>query len=426
MPISSFTFKEAVKRPGAFPVLDYELLEESYRLFDEGQVHESIAKVLAHLFPRQVAADAMSDLAREPFSFAQGSSRVTVRLEGEELAISIPLVRLSGGATVAALRYLLTRVSGSGQLHQPRLRGDEVTLEFRDHVSRLHPTKLMEALRRMPLEADNTDDWLIGQFQAQPLERADIAPLSQEELTRAGEIWRAHWDEIEELLKESQRKRSLFFLNELTAYGLYRLRFSLPMCGVLGGKVDEASNSFNDSDVDPLKREASLAKCAREMKAISLEELGRNLGHATYAISPLQEGKAEIFATYFKTGDYLKTIDKLRTTGKSLDAALALVSTFSYLLGRFSWPAALADELHAGLVSVSGKPWRETANTLYALVEDMLKRYGKDDEDDEDGGGGGAYSDAPGGEDDGGEDDGGDGDEADEDAGDGSDKGGPQ
>ncbi len=421
MPISSFTFKGAVKRRGDFPVLDYELLEESYRLFDEGRVHDSIAKVLAHLFPQQVGPDATPDLARQPFTFEQGSSRVSVRLEGEELAIAIPLARLpAGGATVAALRFLLTRISGSGQLHQPRLRGDEVTLEFRDHVARLHPTKLLEALRRMPLEADNTDDWLIGQFQTLPLERADIESLSAEELERAGLIWRAHWDEIEELLKESQRKRSLFFLNELTAYGLYRLRFSLPMCGVLGSKIDEAANVFNDSDIDPLKREASLAKCAKEMKAISLEELGRNLGHARYAISPLQEGKAEVFAAYFETGDYLKSIDKLRTTGKSLDAALALVSTFSYLLGRFSWPAALADELHAGLRAVDGKPFRETANHLYLKVQDMLKRYGtKRDGDGGDAQAGDRGDGEPAGDDGGGEDGAGD-------AGDDRDKGGPQ
>jgi hypothetical protein len=385
MPISSFTFARAVRRPAAFPVLDYELLEAAYGLSDEGRAHEATIKVLEHLFPGRP----VPDLASEPFIFTQGSSRVTVRLEGEEgakeLTISVPLVKLpAGGATVAALRFLLTRISGSGQLHQPRLRGDEVTLEFRDLVARLHPTKLLEALRRMPLEADNTDDWLIGQFQALPLHRADIEPLAEEELVRAGEIWRAHWDEVEELVKESQRKRSLFFLNELTAYGLYRLRFALPMCGVLGSKIDEAANVFNDSDVDPLKREASLTKCAKEMKAISVEELGKSLGHAEYAISPLQEGKTETFATYFKTGDYLKSIDKLRNTGKSLDAALALVSTFSYLLGRFSWPAPLAEELHEGLARISGKPWREAASTLYAQIEDMLKRYGKEVEDEAD------------------------------------------
>ncbi len=386
---SSFTFAPAVKRQREFPPLDFELLERSYALAEEGRFLASVTKVLEHLFPEKRP---VPDLTAAPFSFVQGSSRVTVRLEGEgdavELAISVPLVQLpTGGATVAALRYLLTRISGSGQLHQPRLRGEAVTLEFRDLVARLHPTKLLEALRRMPLEADSADDWLIGQFSALPLERAEIAALSAEELERAMLIWRAHWDEVEELLKESQRKRSMFFLNELTAYSLYRLRYSLPMSGFVAAKLNEAAATFNDSEIDPLKREASLAKCAKEMKALSAEALTKSLGHAEYAISPLQEGKDEILTTYFKTGDYIKTIDKLRTTGKSLDAALALASTYSYLLGRFSWPAQMAKELEAGLLKISGLPWREAAGTLYAYSLELIKRYKSDDDDDDDGGG---------------------------------------
>lgn len=403
MSLSSFSFAPAVRRPGTFPALDYELLEAAYALAEEGKLHESIGKVLAHLFPKKP----IPDLTREPFTFTQGSSRVSVQLEGEELAISVPLIRLpAGGGTVAALRFLLSRISGSGQLHQPRLRGDAVYLEFRDQVARLHPTKLLEALRRMPLEADSSDDWLIGQFSALPLDRALIDTLDAGELARAQAIWRAHWEEVEELLKESQRKRSLFFLNELTAYALYRLRYALPMCGFVSSRIDEAAGTFNDNDLDPLKREASLAKCARDMKAVSAEELGKSLGHAEYAISPLAEGKAEVFTSYFETGDYLKSIDKLRTTGKSLDAALALASTYTYLLGRFSWPAAMAAELEAGLTQVSGLPWRETASALYAHVEELLEKYGEDEDEDEgegenqddsDGGEGGGDDEQPGG-----------------------------
>jgi hypothetical protein len=380
MSLSSFTFVPSVRRQGTFPALDYELLEAAHALSDEGRVREAIAKVLAHLFPLQPVPD---DLTQEPFVFTQGSSRVSVRIEGDELAISVPLVKLpGGGGTVAALRYLLTRISGSGQLHQPRLRDDGVSLEFRDQLARLHPSKLIEALRRMPLEADSSDDWLIGQFQVLPFERATIDPLEAEELARALAVWRAHWDEIEELLKESQRKRSMFFLNELTAYGLYRLRYALPLCGFVASRIEEAAGTFNDTDTDPLKREAALAKCAKDMKAVSADELAGSLGHASYAISPLQEGKPEVLTSYFKTGDYLKSIDKLRTTGKSLDAALALVSTYCYLLGRFSWPAPIAADLESGLTKISGLPWREVANTLYAHVEELIERYGDDGDDD--------------------------------------------
>jgi hypothetical protein len=372
---SSFSFAPAVRRPAAFPALDYGLLEAAYAAAEEGHPQDAIGKVLAHLFPGRE----LPDLTLQPFTFTQGSSHVSVKLEGDELAISVPLIRLpQGGGQVAALRFLLTRISGSGQLHQPRLRGDAVYLEFRSPVAQLHPTKLLEALRRMPLEADSSDDWLIGQFQALPLDRALIDSLDESELARALAIWRVHWEEIDELLKESQRKRSMFFLNELTAYGLYRLRYALPLCGFLASRLEEAASTFNDNDVDPLKREAALAKCAKEMKAVSAEELAKSLGHAEYAISPLSEGKPEVLTSYFESGEYLKSIDKLRSTGKSLDAALALVSTYTYLLGRFSWPPELAADLEAGLARISGLPWRETASVLFDHAEALMKKYGED------------------------------------------------
>jgi hypothetical protein len=95
----------------------------------------------------------------------------------------VPLVRLTPtGNAVAALRYALTTISGSGQLYQPRLRGDDLYLEFRDKLTRMHPAKVLEVLRRMPVEADRCDDWLVGQFGAQPLERAAIEPLTEDEL----------------------------------------------------------------------------------------------------------------------------------------------------------------------------------------------------------------------------------------------------
>jgi hypothetical protein len=400
MPISSFTYAPPVRRRREFPALDYEVLERAFSLAEAGQIHESIHKVLVHLFPTA----SIPDLHREAFAFVQGSSRVTVRIDGEELHIAVPLVRLpTGGGTVAALRYVLTRISGSGQLHQPRLRGDNVYLEFRDQVSRLHPAKLLEVLRRMPLEADRSDDWLIGQFAAQPLDRATIDSLDHEETERAQAIWRCHWSEIEELIKESQRKRSQFFLNELTAYALYRIRFALPLCGFLPARLNEAGSTFNDGDVDSLKREAALAKCVKDMKAVSSDELSKSLGHASYAISPLQEGKGEVLSSYFYSGDYLKTIDSLRTTGKPLDAALALVSTYTYLLGRYTWPTEMAQDLEAGLTKVSGLPWREAANTLYAYTEELLDRY--DEEGDE------------GGDDEGGDDEDDDADDSDQDDG---------
>jgi hypothetical protein len=289
-----------------------------------------------------------------------------------------------GGGGIAALRYVLARINGSGQLHQARLRGDEIHLEFREKLSSLHPQKLVETLRRMPTAADTHDDWMIDQFGVQPLDRGHIDPLDDAELGRAEEIWRVHWGEVDELLKEAQRKRSLWFLNELTAYAIHRVRFALPLAGKLLPRLLESAGTFNDTDVDPRKRETTLGKFSKEMKSLHGDELRGNLGHLTYAISPHSEGTPQKLAEYFGECDYMDSIAKHRKSGSSIDAALPLVGTYYYLLAVHAWPPEVSEELKNGLAESSEKPWRETAAFLFEHARGMVDQF-CEEEDDEDG-----------------------------------------
>jgi len=383
---SSLTHTPPIRRHRQAVKPDYEQLEAAVALTQEGRHEESLYKVLAHLFPTVT----LPDLSVEAFGFTQGSSRVYVRLENGEFRIFTPLVRLpTGGSAIAALRHVLTQISASGQLYQPRLHGDDIHLEFRDELERLHPAKVIEVLRRMPEEADRNDDWLIGQFGALPLERESVLALSEDEFVKAEAFWRTHWKDVDALLQEAQRKRSRFFLNELTAFVGNRLEFVLPLCGYLSVRISEAASTFNDSDVDPHKREASLAKCTKDMLAVSPEDLQKSLGHAEYALSRFTEATPALLTSYLGPGRYTQTIDEHRTSGKSLDAALALIGTYYYLLAHYAWPEEVEARFTEGLVLTSDRPWREVANVLWEQSREIVDMYGSDDdegdEDDEDG-----------------------------------------
>lgn len=380
MAITSLSYTPSLRRLPVPIKLDYDLLEAASTSADDGEVGAAIAAVFAHLFP----GAEIGDLAQRPFSFVQGSSKVTAQIEGDELVVTVPLVELTPESNaVAALRYVLTSISGSGQLYQPRLRGDALHLEFRDKLSRMHPAKVLEVLRRMPVEADRSDDWLVGQFGVRALDRAEIEPLTDDEAARADAAWRQHWDEIDELLKESQRKRSTWFLNEVTALALFRAQFVLPLCGYLLGRLSESAGTWNDGQADASKREAALARCVKEMKAVSAAELRANLGHARYALAPLSDGQPSTISGYFGTGDYIDAIDKYRTQGKPFEAALALYASTTYLLARFAWPTDVSTALAEGLAVGAGKPWREAANAMWDHVKSLVERFGTDDDDDD-------------------------------------------
>ncbi len=377
MAITSLEYDAPIRRPLRRDGLDYELLEQAVALHDQGRPIESLTKVLEHLFPGRK----LPDLAKEAFTFTQGSSNVALRLDGDHVLISVPLVRLStAGNAVAALRHVLTQISSTGQIYQPRLRDDDIHLEFRDRLTRLHPAKVVEVLKRMPVKADENDDFLIAQFGALPLDRAPIADLDDAELARADEIWRRHWSDVEELTKESQRKRSLFFLNAATAYAFHRICGVLPLGGFLLYRLNESAGVFLPSDEDPHKREVALSKWAKEMKAVPRDELKSSLGHVEYAISPLTDGTPKLFGNVLGECDRMETIQQLRSSGNSFDAALALVSNFHFLLARFSWPEPVENAMWAALSGASGKPWREIGTHLTEQVGGLIEQLAGDEE----------------------------------------------
>src|SRR5688572_16382214 len=117
MSISSLRFVPPIRRAVVARTLDFDLVETAVSQHQSGDHLGSVSTVFAHLFP-----DNPPDLSA-PFTFTQGSSRVTVRIDDGVCTVTVPMVRVvAGGSGVAALRYTLTRINGCGQLTQARLR----------------------------------------------------------------------------------------------------------------------------------------------------------------------------------------------------------------------------------------------------------------------------------------------------------------
>lgn len=378
MAITSLSCPAPIRRLFHATKTDYELLEQAIAAHEAGDARTALSLSLRHLFTDLELGDPFEG----PVSFVQGSSRVTLRVEGDDVEVKVPLVQLTDDSvTTAALRFLLSRVAGSGQLYQPQLEGDAVYLVYRDRLKRLHPYKVKEVLRQMPFDADRYDDWMVAEFKCASLDREPLEALSVDERTAAQSVWEVHWREVEELFKEAQRRRSMWFLNELTAFAIYRIRHALPITGYVWCRIDDAGDTFNDTQIDPSQREAALIKCIREMRNLSSEDLDGSLGHGRYALSPFAEGTVDVLENHIGDGPYLDTVTRLHNGGRYMEAALALVGTYHFLLGRFSWPPELERRLLEGLARVSDKPWREASSTLlhhrHAVLDD-----GEDEEEE--------------------------------------------
>lgn len=381
MSIFALNFAAPIRRRIEVAPRDFARRDFAISLFDTGQFVEAVTATLGYLLPTTT----LPDLELEAVCLGQGSARVHIEIQGDELLIRAPLVRLNPDAqVVAAMRFFLTRLSATGQLFQPRLREQTVALEFRERLALLHPLKLLEVMQRLPMEADNHDAWLVQQFGVAMAEREPVLALTDAEFDAAWEIWSAHWTAVEELMTESRRRRQISVLDSLGSFTVNHLVYCLPLFGPIRSRINECADEFTNRDETATKRDNELAKCVKEMRQIKPEALRACLGHATYAINPLHEGTPSLLTSILGGGSRMQKTGEHRAAGRGLEATLELVADYLYLLAHYSWPNEIDAALRTGLASASGKPWREAADLLWNHANATAKTFGSHGEQDKD------------------------------------------
>lgn len=388
MSISSLICPPPIRQRLTIAPRDYARRDRAIESFEAGEYLTAIQETLGYLLPGAEAPV----FADGKLCFVQGSARVRVQLDGEELALTTALMSLNPEAqSTAALRYVLTRLSATGQLFQPRLHEDTISLEYREKLSLLHPSKLSEVVQRMAMESDSNDGWLAQRFGVGAPDREPVAPLDDVEFARALKIWTTHWSSVNELMLESRRRRSVRFLDALGSYAANQVRYTLPLFGSVRAALNESADAYTDKDENPNKRDSALAKCIKEMQKVPVEELRQCLGHAHHAINPLHEGTPSLLTSMLGAGHRMQTTGELRSAGRSLEAALELIADYLYLLADHSWPSEVEAALRAGLDLISGKPWREAADVLWNHANQTARTFGshserdRDDDEDDDG-----------------------------------------
>ena len=192
MSITAFTLPTPLRQRIEVAPRDFALRDQAIALFEAASSRAdfiaAVSTTLAYLLP----GCGIDDLANTPLQLIQGSARVHIAVEGEILRVRAVLIRLQEQAhNVAAMRFCLSRLGGTGQLFQPRLRGDEIALEFIEELRFLHPQKLIEVMQRLPSDADSNDTALEQLFGVQSADRQQPRSLDDDEFAAAWAIWRS-------------------------------------------------------------------------------------------------------------------------------------------------------------------------------------------------------------------------------------------
>ncbi|MBK8286221.1 MAG: hypothetical protein IPK97_15820 [Ahniella sp.] len=374
MSLSAFHCPPPIRYRRPLIARDYARRDLAIELFDRGEYVQAITETFAHAMPEVVA--------RTPFvlpmSFAQGSSRFDVRLDGDELVLTTVLAELNPGANATALlRFALSRMAGTGQIYQPRLKDQVVRIEFREQLRHLHPLKLLEVLMKLPAEASGQDQWLAEEFQVARPASAALTPLTEAEAQAAVAFWHRHWSDMEILHNEVRRRRSVRMLDFAGSLASNLTRLVLPLNGSVRIELDEFADEIADREESVSKRDAAMARLVRAMQGVDDTRLLASLGHGEYAINPLREGSPSMIHSLYGPGERMQAVHDHRANGRLLEAGLELLSYGTYLLATCSWAEPVEQAIAALLASAHEKPIREVLDSLLVSAESIAEEYGK-------------------------------------------------
>lgn len=375
MAISSLYLPPSLRRAITFAPRDHLRRERAIELYENGEHRVAIDEAIGYLL---LPGQPVADLSNAPLCLVQGTARLRLQIEGERLVGSAVLGRLGANSSAtAALRHFLSSVSGTGQLFQPRLRDDVVSLEFDERLTLLHPYKLIELVQRLAEAACNADSWLADDFGMQTLDREALAPLDGDEVQRATQIWSAHWAAVDTMVDEIRRHRSSAMLNRVADYAYSQILYALPLNGALPEQLHDANEIYADREEQPAKRLAILAKTVKDARALPEAELVASFGHVGYAINPISEGNASLLAKVLSGTQREQAIADYDAAGRTFESALYQAVDYLYLLAWFVWPPTVEAALREALDLASERPLREAADTLRTRATAILRAHGQ-------------------------------------------------
>jgi len=381
MAIAGLVFPSPLQKRPTFVKQDYARRDQAIRLFESNEPLSAAHETLRYLNP----GAGKFDLAKAPLRWAQGTAQIQIALEANRLSIKSQLICVNAAkSNPAVLRYFLSKISNTGQLFQPRLSGDVLELAFSEQLNLLHPQKLIEVLQKLPGIADSHDAWLCDELGADLSERAKPKALSAPERKRALSFWTQHWRDMEALLLESRRRRSVQFLDSVGRLAINHVRYVLPLFGSLRHTLNQSADVFTDRDENPKVRENELARSIRTMREASEEQLLSCLGHVHFAFSPWTPGSADVLRSAIGNVHHMHQSNEMRLSGRALEASVGLVANFLYLLAYFAWPAPVERALRAAIAAASDKPWQEAADILWKHAQAIADKLGSSSDEDSD------------------------------------------
>jgi hypothetical protein len=303
--------------------------------------------------------------------FPHGSIRLELKIEGERISLRAPFLNLpASGAKIALMRQVAELNFANLSLSWVRLDGDTLTFHYEDALSGCEPTKLYFILEEICYCADDHDDFYIEKFGATRVVEPELNRFDRKRKDEARAAYKAILESSLARGQDYADKRD--FSNACTAYNLAlnQISYVIAPQGALGDLLRETySEMYSDSD-DVETTMMKARKGLEKLLAYENAKFDEAMFYPSYFV-PYKK-YASVKWVQDEIEEAAERIDGMVANRSYEDAAISALYNVYNLFWSSTLPEKVRDMAAKALKKASGKPWKDAANVLNDLLQDIL------------------------------------------------------
>jgi hypothetical protein len=310
------------------------------------------------------------DASQTQFTIPHGSVIVTIKITGDTIAITCPLVDITNAVRIPVLRRMAELNFSPLNLAQVKLTGNQLAFNYTAALDTCEPYKMYYVLREICQTADRYDDELIEKFKATTLQEPKVKRPSPAQIDSV-------WNSVLEIIQETNSYIQYFNGNNWQGSSLDMLILAckrIDLCtqvqGYTKSELEQMLGTLQDGKISTHERIQSGQKFFQQLQAAGKEAFQKNLYETVVFVPEKSRVNGEQVKNIVK--GYHEQAVKYNNDKNYIGSCIESLYCYYDLFYKNSMDHAINDLLLEALGNAAGKSWQDSSPVLIAGLQTIV------------------------------------------------------
>jgi hypothetical protein len=337
-------------------------------LFEEKKYKESLLRLFDYVDKDIKTKRANAD--QTEFNVPHGSVIVNIKIEGDQLNVKVPFLKLAEKNNIPILRRIAEINFSPLNLATIVLEGNELFFKYSTPMQQCEPWKMYYVFREICINADNYDDEFIQKFGAIRFQEPNVTEFSNE---KKEEIWSTYQfllSETKEYCDYFESKRQEGYLWDALLQLFLNIDYYIAPQGALRTEIEDVVSFMQNRNYSLQEKNEKGKNLYKKFQNIAHDDFNSNLYISDLFIPIKYSASLENVRETF-TNQY-ETAKKEMSNSDYMGATLSIRYIFLYEFYYSFAPDDVVETMTAALEQSSSKSWDEAAKILWAAMEKIM------------------------------------------------------